>query len=155
LKVMRITVPPLRQRPEDIPLLVEHYLPRLAKEHGKRLSGITPEARRILSAYGWPGNVRELINCLETMVVLAQGELLDAGDLPAEIHPAPPTATPADIQPGISLEDAEQLLIERTLQATAGNRQQTAQMLGIGQRTLYRKLKQYGLTQSTGGGSAP
>jgi DNA-binding NtrC family response regulator len=105
-----------------------------------------------LSAYGWPGNVRELINCLETMVVLAQGETLDLEDLPAEIRPAQPAAPAASgIQPGLSLENAERLLIERTLQATAGNRQQAAQMLGIGQRTLYRKLKQYGLAQPTDG----
>jgi DNA-binding NtrC family response regulator len=86
------------------------------------------------------------------MVVLAQGETLDLEDLPAEIRPAQPAAPPASgIQPGLSLENAERLLIERTLQATAGNRQQAAQMLGIGQRTLYRKLKQYGLTQPTDG----
>jgi len=152
LKVVRITLPPLRERPEDIPLLADYYWRRLADEHGKRITGITPEAQRILSAYGWPGNVRELINCLETMVVLAQGETLDLGDLPAEIRPAQPAAPAASgIQPGLSLENAERLLIERTLQATAGNRQQAAQMLGIGQRTLYRKLKQYGLAQPTDG----
>ena len=151
LKVVRVVLPPLRDRREDIPLLTEHYIRRLAAEHGKSVTGISPEAQRILAAYDWPGNVRELINTLETMIVLAPKPVLDAADIPPEIHPpasaAPPAAPAAGLRPGMTLEDAERTLIEQTLQATGGNRHQAAQMLGIGQRTLYRKIKEFGLAK--------
>jgi two-component system response regulator HydG len=145
LKVVRITLPPLRDRREDIPLLVSHYLRRLAEEHGKPVRGVAPEALAALSAYAWPGNVRELINALETMVVLSQGETLGLDDLPPEIRPAQPAAPAAGLAAGMSLQDAERALIERTLETSGGNRQQAAEMLGIGERTLYRKIKEYGL----------
>jgi two-component system response regulator HydG len=145
LKVVRIVLPPLRDRREDIPLLTDHYFRALAVEHSKDVAGITPEAQRVLSAYQWPGNVRELINTLETMIVLAQHPMLDAADIPAEIRPAAAPAPGASIQPGLRLEDAERLLIEQTLAMTRGNRQEAARILGIGERTLYRKIKQYGL----------
>ena len=145
LKVVRIVLPPLRDRREDIPLLTDHYVRALAAEHSKPVTGITPEAQRVLGAYGWPGNVRELINTLETMIVLAQRPVLDVPDIPPEIRPVAAPAPGASIQPGIRLDDAERLLIERTLEMTAGNRQEAAKTLGIGERTLYRKIKQYGL----------
>jgi len=146
LKVVRILLPPLRQRREDIPLLIEHYMPRLAEEHRKPVAAITPDAQAVLAAYDWPGNVRELINTLETMVVLAQGETLDTEDIPAEIRPGKETGAAADLAPGMSLQDAERLLIQRTLRETDGNRQKTAELLGIGERTLYRKIRDYGLS---------
>jgi two-component system response regulator HydG len=145
LKVMRIVLAPLRERREDIPLLADHYLRRLAAQHSKNVTGITPEAQRLLGAYDWPGNVRELINALETMVVLAQGPTLDVADIPPEIRPAAPDAAATGLKAGMSLAQAERLLIERTLQMTGGNRQQAAATLGIGQRTLYRKIKEFGL----------
>jgi len=146
LKVVRVVLPPLRERPEDIPLLTEHYIRRLAEAHGRRVTGITPEAQAVLNRYPWPGNVRELINTLETMVVLARGETLDLEDIPSEIRTADHGAAPADLAPGMSLEEAERFLIARTLEHTGGNRQKAAEILGIGERTLYRKIKQYGLT---------
>ncbi|MFO8011930.1 MAG: sigma-54 dependent transcriptional regulator [Phycisphaerae bacterium] len=146
LKVVRIVLPPLRERREDIPLLTEHYIRRLAEEHGKPVTAMTPEAQAVLSAYGWPGNVRELINTLETMVVLARGETLDVEDIPAEIRPGEAVPEGGDLASGMSLQDAERMLIERTLRETEGNRQKTAEILGIGERTLYRKIKQYGLS---------
>jgi len=145
LKVVRIVLPPLRERREDIPLLTDHYLHRLAQEHGKTVTGMTPEAQAILNAHDWPGNVRELVNTLETMVVLARSETLDVPDVPTEVNPAAEAAAAEGLTPGMSLEDAERILIERTLRDTGGNRQKTADLLGIGERTLYRKIKQYGL----------
>jgi len=145
LKVVRIVLPPLRDHRQDIPLLTDHYLRALAAEHHKDVTGITPEAQRLLGAYGWPGNVRELINTLETMIVLAQHPVLDVSDIPPEIRPAAGETPAGSIQPGIPLEEAERLLVERTLEMTGGNRQEAAQKLGIGERTLYRKIKQYGL----------
>jgi len=147
LRVVRIILPPLRERREDIPLLIEHYLKHLADQHGRPARSISPEAQRVLSAYDWPGNIRELINTLETMVLLAPGERLEVSDLPPEIRPQSPVPPAADLAVGMSLQDAERLLIARTLEKTGGNRQQTAKMLGIGERTLYRKIKDYGLGQ--------
>jgi len=145
LKVVRVVLPLLRDRREDIPLLAEHYIRRLADEHHKPVTGITPEALAVLGAYDWPGNVRELMNTLETMIVLSSGETLDVEDIPAEVRPEEQAAGPFDLTPGMSLDDAERLLIQRTLEQTNGNRQETAKTLGIGERTLYRKIKQYGL----------
>ncbi|HUU92599.1 MAG TPA: sigma-54 dependent transcriptional regulator [Phycisphaerae bacterium] len=145
LKVVRIVLPPLRERREDIPLLTDHYLHRLAESHGKTVAGITPEAQAVLNAHNWPGNVRELINTLETMIVLARGETLDVHDIPAEMRPAAGEAAAEGLTPGMSIEDAERVLIKRTLDETGANRQKTAEILGIGERTLYRKIKQYGL----------
>jgi len=148
LKVVRIVLPPLRDRREDIPLLVEHYVRRLAAEHGKAVTGITPEALRALAGYNWPGNVRELINALETMIVLAPSPMLGVGDIPAEIRPAGRPEPPQAVTPGAtSLEEAERILIEQTLASTGGNRHQAAGILGIGQRTLYRKIKELGLAK--------
>jgi two-component system response regulator HydG len=147
LKVVRVLLPPLRDRREDIPLLTEHYIRRLAAEHSKNVTGISPEAQRILAAYDWPGNVRELINALETMIVLAPKPVLDVSDLPPEIRPVPAAEGPVGLRPGMSLEEAERTLVEQTLLATGGNRHQAAQMLGIGQRTLYRKIKEFGLAK--------
>ena len=146
LKVVRVVLPPLRDRRDDIPLLIEHYLRRLAAEHGKPVTGLTPEAQAVFVAYDWPGNVREVINTLETMIVLAQGETLDVSDIPPEIRPAAPAAGAAGLAPGVTLEEAERVLIERTLAMTEGSRLEAAKVLGIGERTLYRKLKEYGLS---------
>jgi two-component system, NtrC family, response regulator HydG len=148
LKVVRVVLPPLRDRREDVPLLAEFYIKRLAAEHSKPVTGITPEAMRSLAAYSWPGNVRELINTLETMIVLAQGPVLDVGDVPPEICPADGAVPAGAIQPGMSIEEAERILIERTLDWSGGNRLQAAKALGIGQRTLYRKIKEYGLAKA-------
>ena len=145
LKVVRIVLPPLRDRREDVPLLTEHYLKRLAAEHSKPVTGITPEAQRVLDAYAWPGNVRELINTLETMVVLAQKPVLDVADIPPEIRPSAAPPPEAGLRAGMTLGEAERQLIERTLEMTKGNRSQAAAALGIGQRTLYRKIKEYGM----------
>jgi two-component system response regulator HydG len=145
LKVVRIHLPPLRERREDIPLLTDHFIRTLAAAHGRQVTAITPEAQRVLNAYAWPGNVRELINTLETMVVLAQGPTLEASDIPPEIRPAAAEALPQTVSAAMRLDEAERLLIEKTLQMTGGSRLEAAKILGIGERTLYRKIKQYGL----------
>jgi len=145
LRVVRIALPALRERREDIPLLTEHYIRRIAREHGKNVTGITPEAQRALAAYDWPGNIRELTNTLETMILLAPRETLQVEDIPPEIHPSGRKEQADGFTPGMSLADAERIVIARTLEMTGGNRQQAARMLGIGERTLYRKIKDYGL----------
>lgn len=160
LQGVTINLPPLRDRREDIPLLVAHFLKEFGAKHNKPISGIAPELRRVLAGYPWPGNVRQLRNVIEGMVVLARGERLEVEDVPDEIRSFAPRpialltsdrqsgtagveAGPGEISAGMSIADAEKELIRKTLESTQGNREQAAKMLGIGARTLYRKLKEY------------
>jgi two-component system response regulator HydG len=155
LKVVTINLPRLADRREDIPLLIEHFLKEHAKRHQKTVRGISTAARRRLLAYDWPGNVRQLRNVIESMVVVDFDEVLDLDDLPAELAPPPgeggevAAATGADglhQLVGKPMSDIEALFIGETLKITNGNREEAAQMLGIGERTLYRKIKEYGLS---------
>jgi len=146
LNVVRVDMPPLRERREDIPLLIDAFLREFAGRHGKAVQAITPEARRVLECYGWPGNVRELRNCIESMVVIGRSGVLDIHDIPTTIRSVEPAPSGGlDQLTGRSLEDVERELIRRTLAETGGNREAAARILGIGERTLYRKLDKYGL----------
>jgi len=149
IKGVTIELPALRQRREDIPLLIDHFLQQANRTHGTDLKGVTPEARRLLMAYPWPGNVRQLRNVVENMVVLAHGEELAVDDLPAEIHRPLQAGGRGELDQlaGISIEEAEKELIRNTLRMVGGNREQAAKILGIGERTLYRKIKEYGLKE--------
>ena len=147
VKGATIEIPPLRRRREDIPLLIDSFIRRANEAHGTRISGIAADAQRVLMAYPWPGNVRQLRNVVENMVVLTAGEKLTVDDLPPEIHRPPGQGTGDSFGQlaGISLEEAEKQLIANTLKMVGGNREQAADILGIGERTLYRKIKEYGL----------
>jgi two-component system response regulator HydG len=148
LAVVTVELPALRERSGDVPLLVDHFLGELAREHGRSVRGITPEARAALVRYPWPGNVRELRNVIESMVLLARGEVLDLADLPAEIleKGASPRGASGHYElAGRAVSEVERDLIVANLRLTGGNREQAAKILGIGERTLYRKLKEYGL----------
>ncbi|OHB70213.1 MAG: sigma-54-dependent Fis family transcriptional regulator, partial [Planctomycetes bacterium RBG_16_43_13] len=147
LKVVTIDIPPLRERREDIPLLISSFVQELSQLHKKRISSITSEARRELSEYTWPGNVRELRNCIESMIVMSRDEVLDVDDIPNHITQSDELLLPpsADSTAIVSIDQAEVELIKKALAKTDGNREKAATLLGIGQRTLYRKLKQYGI----------
>jgi two-component system response regulator HydG len=153
LKVVTIRLPSLAERREDIPLLIDHFLKEHTKRHSKTIEGISTAARRRLLAYDWPGNVRQLRNVIESMVVVDFDGVLDLDDLPAELAPPSGGETNAGAggQDGLndlvgkSLSELESLFIAETLKVTAGNREEAAEMLGIGERTLYRKIKEYGL----------
>ncbi|MDK1030621.1 MAG: sigma-54 dependent transcriptional regulator [Planctomycetia bacterium] len=146
LKGVTLTLPPLRMRRGDIPLLTTHFLKMLAEQHGKKVAGITPEAKQILVNFSWPGNVRQLRNTIETMVVLSLADMLDVGDIPEDIlQTGGAHVGRIGSLAGMSLEEAEKELIRSTLAVADGNREEAARMLDIAQRTLYRKLKQYGL----------
>ena len=127
---------------------IDHFIQLGNEEHDKQVKGVSAEVRRKLVSHAWPGNVRELKSTLESMLVLAQNDLLDIEDLPDEIRgstdlvPVSRQAFPA----GITMQEGEKLLIQQTLQQTGGNREQAAKVLNIGARTLYRKLKEYGLS---------
>jgi two-component system response regulator HydG len=152
LKVVTIRLPQLTERTQDIPLLVDHFIKQFAKRHNKQLRGMSPAARRKFVSYSWPGNVRELRNFVESMVVVDYDGLLDIDDLPSELSDASDAAeTPINTQQGLAslvgkpLEELERLFILETLTAAGGNREEAAKMLGIGERTLYRKIKDYGV----------
>ena len=140
-----IHIPPLRERREDIPLLIHYFLNAATEKYAKQIDGLEPDAQQILMSYSWPGNVRQLRNAIESSVAMAAGPKLTIRDLPADIRPATGEVVGGmNNVVGISIEQAERALIENTLKLTAGNREQAAKILGIGERTLYRKIKDYG-----------
>ena len=142
LRVVEITVPPLRDRREDILPLARSFLSAAAERTGRKVSGFTPAAANQLLRYRWPGNVRELENAVERAVVLSRRSRVDTEDLPPELGLAVPDAVvPGDVRP---LADVERDYIRSVLRAVGGNRTQAAAKLGIGTATLYRKLKQMG-----------
>ncbi len=144
IKGVTIRIPPLRERREDIPLLVHYFLQASAKKNNKNIERVSPEVQQLLMSYSWPGNVRQLKSTVETMVVLAPGDEIGADVVPSEIRPSTDAAQMSSLV-GMTMEQAERELIRNTLKLTGGNREQAAKMLGIGERTLYRKIKEYGL----------
>jgi DNA-binding NtrC family response regulator len=143
-----LTLPSLRERPEDIPLLAQHFLEEAVQETGSKVTGITDAAMRVLVGYEWPGNIRQLKNAIRTMVVMCDREKLDIPDLPPEIAQrrqlTGTSGAPASLA-GVSLNDLERKAIMDTLARTEGNREKAAKILGIGERTLYRKIREYNL----------
>jgi DNA-binding NtrC family response regulator len=155
LNVVEIRLPPLRQRTEDIPLLVEHYRQRFAADNGRAVEGLTPDALEALLAYPWPGNIRELRNVVERMVVLSRGPRLTLRDVPAEIRDALPTRAAGLAPAERTLRGAERVAIERALQDHDGNRVRAAEELRISRRTLHRKIREYGIRQPARRGRPP
>ncbi|MBI1304533.1 MAG: response regulator [Phycisphaera sp.] len=149
LKGAEIHIPPLRDRREDVPLLVNHAVGKYAAELGRARPTVTQPAMMRLVAYDWPGNVREVFQLMHRLVVMATGDRIDLRDIPDEIRSGDDAGdAPAQTRTGLAgvgLDKLEKEAIRQTLAMTSGNRELTAQMLGIGERTLYRKLKEYGL----------
>ena len=148
IKGVNISVPALRDRAEDIPVLTEYFLEEAAAEIGSAVTGITEAALMILMSYDWPGNIRQLRNCIRTMVVMCDRDKLDVQDIPPEIvqrrQLLPGSRAPRDLA-GVSLNELEKQAIIDTLAKTGNNREKAAKILGIGERTLYRKIKEYHL----------
>jgi DNA-binding NtrC family response regulator len=144
LNVVNIHVPPLRERRDDIPLLAMSFLREFAMENGKKIEGLDPKARQALYSYPWPGNVRELRNSMESAVVMAGGGLIGLDDLPPNLRSS---GEERDVRVpiGSTLEEAEKILIRETLAAQGGNKSRTAEILGIGRKTLYQKIEEYGI----------
>jgi two-component system response regulator HydG len=141
LDVINIDVPPLRARPEDVVPLAQHFLGRFAAENGKRVRGFTPSAMRRLESYPWPGNVRELENTVERAVVLAEGALIDEGQLPA---PGMDAFRGSVHVPGMTLDDIERWAILTALDAAGGSTAGAAKLLGISVRKVQYRLQAYG-----------
>ena len=153
LNVVSLRLPPVRERKEDVRLLVDHFLEKLSRSTGTRRS-ISTETMKLLLAYDWPGNVRELENCLERAAALCSGHVLNVGDLPPQvqnsnIHAVSVAAT-ASRHRIVPLADMEKQAILSALNQLNGDKLMTAKLLGIGKTTLYRKLKEYGITDRWG-----
>jgi len=142
LNVIPVMVPPLRERKDDIPLLVRHFLEIYSTANGKEIRGFSEEVMQIFLVYDWPGNVRELQNAVEHAVILAKGEMITEADIPHALREAFPR-TKAHIT---SLQDSEKSLILRVLKETQGNKYRAAKILGITRSTLYGKLRKHGIT---------
>jgi two-component system response regulator HydG len=147
IKGATIVIPPLRERREDIPLLIHYFLQSSAEKYGKPIEALEPEVQQVLMSYGWPGNVRQLKNVIENMVVMCNTTKLGLDNLPPEIRPASGDVAVGGMNNlvGIPIVQAEKELIRNTLKLVSGNREQAAKILGIGERTLYRKIKEYDL----------
>jgi two-component system response regulator HydG len=141
LNVITLPIPPLRERPEDIPLLAQHFLRRFAEKNGKQLTGFTEEALDLLQTYRWPGNVRELENVIERAVVLTRSSLISPADLPEGLAGTDSAGRHLVVSIGTPLEEVEDRLIEETLRYTKGDKTLAAKLLGIATRTIYRRLK--------------
>jgi two-component system NtrC family response regulator len=148
LDVIRLEVPALRERPEDIPLLVTHYWERKSRELG-RVAQLSAEALRALEGYTWPGNVRELVNVVERMLVGSIKPVIEPCDLPAVIQ-AEAVGRPRRFplfHLGTVVAEVERRTIERALRQAQGNRNKAAELVGLSRASFYRKLKTYGLLQ--------
>jgi len=144
LSVVPLELPPLRERPEDIPTLAGHFLEKYSAKNRKDIRGLHPEALDALLAYAWPGNIRELENTLERAVILCLGEQIGLRELPVSVREAAKsTVRPFALRPGHTLKEMEEDLIRATLAQTDGNRTRAAEILGITRQTLQNKLKEY------------
>ncbi len=141
LNVFNIRLPPLRDRKDDIPLLVQAFIREFNARNNRSVAGLTDAAMHVIERYDWPGNVRELRNVMERSTIVAKGALIDVAELPPLANPpAAPRAAAGGLIPGTTVDEAERQLIEVTLQHTGGNKTRAAEMLGISLKTLHNKL---------------
>lgn len=148
LNVVRIVLPPLRLRREDIPLLVSHYIKVFNDKHGRSVEGVAPVVMKRLMAYSWPGNVRELMNCVENMILISKKSLVDIEHLPPPLDKEGPDDKPSVLVDALTpLAEVEKKVILHTLHSVGGNKHKAARILGIGVKTLYRKLEKFAVTK--------
>jgi DNA-binding NtrC family response regulator len=146
LNVVPISLPPLRSRVDDIPLLVQHFIQEFNNKHALNIEGVTDESLAMLKAYSWPGNVRELRNVIERSVVLSKGEWVEEKDLPPYVRN--PSLRPEKLVFAVgetTVADAERELILKTLERAGNNKAEAARQLGVDVKTIYNKLKSYGI----------
>jgi two-component system response regulator AtoC len=144
LSVIPIHLPPLRERPEDVPLLLKHFLAKVCKSNNQKEKQITPEAMNVLMAYNWPGNVRELENLVERMVLITSGDTIDVDDLPDEIKSTKGnTSMKENLDRTVKVVEKD--MIVEAIEQAGGNKTQAAKILGISRASLYNKINQYGI----------
>ena len=148
LQIVPITIPPLRERAEDIPLLVDNFLGLFGTKHKRRGKRLSSEAMQLFQRFPWPGNIRQLRNVVERLVVTCGSSTIEEGDLPDFLQAHDRSAQGFPVTPGMSIADAEKLLIRQTLTHATSNREEAARLLGISRRSLQYKLKKYGLLES-------
>jgi len=141
-------VPTLRERSEDIPILIEHFLEQFTARHKRRRKRFSPAAMEICQRFPWPGNVRQLRNAVERLVITLRGSTIEAADLPDFLRGHDQSSTTFTVRAGMPLDEVEKLLIRQTLAHVTSNREEAAKVLGISRRTLQYKLKQYGLLKT-------
>jgi transcriptional regulator with PAS, ATPase and Fis domain len=142
LSSIQIRIPPLTERLEDIPLLVQFLLKKYNEAYGKTISGLTRRAQAVLLQHSWPGNVRELENVISSTCITACGDFIDLADLPEGLERRGPRTAEGDAFRPLSLEEMRKIHIHRVLDMCQGNRLRAAQVLGIGRTSLYRYLKE-------------
>jgi len=147
INVIRITLPPLRERKEDVPLLMEHFVEHFSRLLGREITGVAPEVLDLLMRHDFPGNIRELENIVEHAVVVCRGGLIQVGHLPDALRPQ---ITGGRLPRGMTLKDVEAEYVLQVLQRNAWNQTVTARQLGIHKTTLWRKMKRYGIVTPTG-----
>ena len=145
LRVVPLTMPPLRDRGGDVPMLVSHFVELYAERNGKDIRGVSAEVMNVLCTYTWPGNVRELQNCIENMVVMSAEPMLGPNLLPTEMQQTTIASDETGFPIGLSMRQIEEKAIRETLASVGGNRKRTAAILGISLRTLHRKITEYGI----------
>ncbi len=147
LNVVPIKLPPLRERGDDIPLLVDNFLKQFCAQHQRELKDVSREAMRLLRLYAWPGNIRQLRNLIERLVVTVRGKTIQPQHLPEEVQASKEDVRTMLITLGSSFEDIEKEVIKRTLAEVTNHREKAAKLLGISLRTLQYKIKQYGIRE--------
>lgn len=143
LNVVHIQVPPLRDRKDDIPLMLNAFLDEFNRENNKSITGFDSRSRSALYKYDWPGNIRQLRNCVESAVVMCSGNEITLEDLPPTVRGAAESNV-IQVPVGITMAEAEKIIIQQNLASNQGNKSKTADILGIGRKTLHRKLEEYG-----------
>jgi transcriptional regulator with PAS, ATPase and Fis domain len=154
INTVTLAIPPLRDRPEDVPLLAEHFLQTFRSRHSRSIDAINPDAMRVLMRYRWPGNVRELEHVIERAVIVTEGPQVVVDDLSPVIKTADrqPSSSTFTIPPHHTLAEIEKLAILQTLERTSWNKRKAAHILGVYRPTLYSKLRKYHLTEGPNGG---
>jgi len=143
LNVFQISLPPLRERRDDIPILIQLFIEKFNAESGKRVTGMHPDALELLKDYEWPGNIRELRNAVERAVILCDGELIEQDHLPPDLGGKGPERQTFRVPYGLPLDLVEKEYILGSLKRNQGNKARTAEILGVSEKTLYNKLNRY------------
>ncbi len=159
LSVFVLELPPLRERIEELPMLVAHFIREANQEQRRQVEGISAECLEALKAHRWPGNVRELRNVIDHAVIVSKRRTISLDDLPSQVRSPNDKVQYVTVPVGSSLDEVERELIGRTIDLAAGNKTRAAQILGVGVRTLYRRLERYAasepVTRRSGGGIVP
>jgi transcriptional regulator with PAS, ATPase and Fis domain len=154
LQIVPIVMPPLRERAEDIPLLIEKFFENFSAKHKRRRKRMSPEALQLCQRFPWPGNVRQLRNMIERLVITCRENVVEVPHLPDFLREYDRNSTTFTVRPGTPLAEVERMLIRQTLTHITSNREEAAKALGISRRALQYKLKQYGLLQESAGAPA-